>query len=72
MRKPVALTDRQREAVRAAAATLRLSARDAFLQDLAVELARCPAPISDLDLRVALRTLLGVTPVRDTVHEADA
>jgi hypothetical protein len=69
MRKPVALTDRQREAVRAAVATLRLSARDAFLQDLAVELARCSTPISDLDLRVSLGTLLGVTPVRDIARE---
>ena len=53
------------EAVRTAAATLRLRGRDKFLQALAVELARCRYPPSDMDVKVAIRQLLGVTPLHD-------
>jgi hypothetical protein len=49
-------------AVRTAASTLRLSARDKFLQALACELARCSNPThpTDVDVRVAIRQILGV------------
>jgi hypothetical protein len=63
------LTDAQQQQVLAALATLRMSSHDRFLLDLASELARRSPPISDLDLRVAIRTLLGVVPVKDVVHE---
>jgi hypothetical protein len=56
----VALTDEQLEVVRAAASGLRLSVRDRFMLDLASELARCSTPVSDLELRVSIRKLLGV------------
>jgi hypothetical protein len=55
-----ALTATQQEQVQAACATL--SARDAFLQDLAVELARCQQPITDEDLRIAMDGLLWAEP----------
>jgi hypothetical protein len=64
MRKP-ALTEAQQEVVRVAAATLRLRGRDKFLQALAVELARCSYPPSDADVKVAVRQLLGTTPLHD-------
>jgi hypothetical protein len=54
------LTATQQEQVQAACATL--SARDAFLQDLAVELARCQQPITDEDLRIAIDGLLWAEP----------
>jgi hypothetical protein len=56
----VALTDEQMEVVRLVAAPMRLSVRDRFMLDLASELARCNSPVSDLDVRVAIRKLLGV------------
>jgi hypothetical protein len=58
-----ALTPAQQGQVQAACATLRLAARDRFLLDLASELARSPTPLTDLDLRMAMRKLLGVVPV---------
>jgi hypothetical protein len=60
MRPPVALTVEQKEVVRIAASTLRLDARDHFLLDLSGELSRCRYPVTDLDLRVAIRKLLGI------------
>jgi hypothetical protein len=62
MTQPLALTDEQMAAVRDAAATLRLNARDKFLQALACELARCynPTRPTDVDVRVAIRQILGV------------
>jgi hypothetical protein len=56
----VILTDEQMQIVRTAAAKLRLSARDKFMLDLASVLARCHCPVSDTDLRAAIRQLLGV------------
>jgi hypothetical protein len=62
MRPPLSLTTEQMAAVRTAASTLRLSARDKFLQALACELARCsnPTHLTDIDLRVVIRQILGV------------
>jgi hypothetical protein len=54
------LTEAQRAQVQAACATLRLTTRDRFLLDLASALARCRQPPTDVDLRVAVRKLLGV------------
>jgi hypothetical protein len=58
-----ALTPAQQQQIRAACATLRWQARDAFLLDLASELANHPTPLTDLDLRMAVRKLLGVVAV---------
>jgi hypothetical protein len=69
MRKPLSLTDSQMQAVRTVAATLRLNARDRFFQALACELARGRYPPSDSDLHVAIRSLLGVTPVNHFIRE---
>jgi hypothetical protein len=66
------LSNEQMEAVRVAAATLRLSARDAFLQALACELARCRYPPSDTDVRVAIRQLLGITPLGNFARQQEA
>jgi hypothetical protein len=63
MTQTVILTDEQMDMVRGAAATLRWAERDEFMLDLASALARCHAPVTDLDLRVAIRKLLGVVPV---------
>jgi hypothetical protein len=60
MTKTVALTDEQMELVRTAAAPMRLSVRDKFMLDLASELARCRSPLTDADVRIAIRKLLGV------------
>ena len=69
MRKPLpSLTDTQQRMVLAALATLRMSGHDHFLLDLASALARCKQPVSDLDLKVAIRQLLGVVPIRDIVR----
>ena len=51
------------KAVRAACASLRLAARDRFLQELACELARYPSHPTDADLRICIRQLLGITPL---------
>jgi hypothetical protein len=56
----IILTDEQMAMVRTAAAPMRLSARDRFMLDLASELARCHSPVSDLDVRICIRKLLGV------------
>jgi hypothetical protein len=69
MRKPLALTDDQMAIVRAASASLRLAARDRFLQDLACELARYPHPPTDTDLRVCIRQLLGLVPLCHLAHK---
>jgi hypothetical protein len=67
------LTDAQQRMVLAALGTLRLSAHDKFLLELASALARSPQPISDLTVRVQVRQILGTVPVRDVVHrEAEA
>jgi hypothetical protein len=76
MNKP-ALTEVQQQAVRVALATLRHSSRDAFLQALAGELARHRYPPSDTDVKVAIRQLLGIIPLRnfvagDAVQHSDA
>ena len=63
------LSEAQRKQVLAALATLRLSSHDKFLLDLASALARCQQPLSDLDLRIAIRQQLGVVPGKDIVHE---
>jgi hypothetical protein len=63
--RPMALTDGQMQAVRVAAATLRQSGRDKFLQALACELARRRYPPSDSDVKFAVRQLLGITPLHD-------
>jgi hypothetical protein len=63
------LTDAQQQQILAALSTLRLSGHDRFLLDLASALARCPnQPVTDLDVRIAVRQTLGVMPVRDIVH----
>jgi hypothetical protein len=59
MTTTVILTDEQMDMVRSAAAPMRLSARDCFMLDLASALARCHAPVSDADLHVCIRQLLG-------------
>jgi hypothetical protein len=69
MRKPLALSNEAMEAVRVAAATLRLSARDAFLQALAGELARGRYPPSDTDVHVCIRQLLSITPNTHFIRE---
>jgi hypothetical protein len=71
MRAPLpSLSDAQQQRVLAALATLRLSAHDRFLLELASALARSPHhPVTDLDLKVAIRGLLGVMPPADLVHE---
>jgi hypothetical protein len=66
------LSDAQQRMVLAALATLRLSGHDKFLLDLASALARCNHPVSNLDVRIAVRQLLGVTPVADLVQRARA
>ncbi len=65
MRLKLGLTDRQQEQVIAAAATLRLKSQDRFLQDLAHELGRRRYPPTDTDVKVAIRQLLGITPLRN-------
>jgi hypothetical protein len=60
-----ALTEVQAEIVRSVSATLRLASRDKFLAALASQLSRCDQPLRDLDLKIAIRNLLGVTAVRD-------
>ena len=57
------LTDGQQRMVLAALSTLRLSAHDKFLLELASALARCPQPVSDLYVRIAVRQILGVVPL---------
>jgi hypothetical protein len=57
----VILTDTQKQIIRSAAANLRWVERDRFNLDLASALARCQAPVTDSDLRAAIRQLLGVT-----------
>jgi hypothetical protein len=52
-------SDQQMHLIRVAAATLRLGARDRFMQDLALQLAPCH-PVSDSDVAAAIRQLLGV------------
>lgn len=72
MSRPLTLTDAQMEMVRVAAATLRLRGRDKFLQALAVELARYRYPPSDMDVKVAVRQLLGIKPLHDFApHEPE-
>jgi hypothetical protein len=63
------LTASQMEVVRVATATLRMSARDAFLQALACELARGREPITDADVHGAIRSLLGATPTTHFIRE---
>jgi hypothetical protein len=60
-----ALTPAQEAQVLAAMAPLRLRGQQQFLADLRARLALRPRPPSDLDLRVALRPLLGVVPVKN-------
>jgi hypothetical protein len=57
----IILSDEQMELVRSAAATLRWAERDQFNLNLASALARCHAPVTDTDLRAAIRQLLGVS-----------
>jgi hypothetical protein len=57
----IALTDAHKDMIRSATANLRWVARDKFNLDLAAALARCRTPLTDADLRVAIRQLLGVT-----------
>jgi hypothetical protein len=67
------LTDAQQQQILAALSALRLSAHDKFLLELASALARCKQPVTDLDVRVQVRQILGTVPVRDVVHhEAEA
>jgi hypothetical protein len=56
----VALTDAQREMIRRAASALHWVERDKFNLDLASAFARCRHPLTDTDLRVCIRQLLGV------------
>jgi hypothetical protein len=74
MSKPLpSLTPEQQVQVLSAFRSLRLSAHDKFLLELAASLARCPQPVSDLYVRIAVRQILGVVPLRDIVHrEAEA
>lgn len=70
MRRPLPyLSDDQQKMVLAALATLRMSSHDRFLLDLSSELARHSPPITDLDLRMAIRKLLGVTPRTETEQQ---
>ena len=62
------LTPSQQQMLLAALRSLRLSGHDRFLLDLASALARCKQPVTDLDLKIALRQLLGVVPIRDIVR----
>jgi hypothetical protein len=71
MRKPLTLSDEQMQAVRAASASLRLAARDRFLQDLACELARYPHQPSDAELHIAIRSLLRIAPSTHFVSEEE-
>jgi hypothetical protein len=67
------LTDSQQRMVLGALRSLRLSAHDNFLLELASALARSPQPISDLTIKVQIRQLLGTTPIKDIVNsEVDA
>jgi hypothetical protein len=69
MSKPLpSLSPAQQQRVLAALRSLRLSGHDRFLLELASALARCPNPVTDLDLKVAIRQL-GSVPPRDLVHE---
>jgi hypothetical protein len=69
MSKPLPyLTDAQQRQVLAALASLRLAGHDRFLLDLASAMARCPHPVSDLDVKIAIRQLLGIVPIRDIVR----
>jgi hypothetical protein len=60
MTTTIILTDAQMNLVRSAASSLRWIERDQFNLNLASALARCNAPVSDTDLRAAIRQLLGV------------
>jgi hypothetical protein len=70
LRQP-SLSPEQMKAVRCAAATLRPSGRDAFLQDLARELARQRPPLSDHAVLDAIRHLLGLVAVKNFVLRGD-
>ena len=63
------LTDSQQRMLLAALSTLRLSGHDKFLLDMACALAHSPnQPVTDLDVRIAIRQLLGVVPIKDIVR----
>jgi hypothetical protein len=63
------LSDAQQRTVLAALASLRMSSHDRFLLDLASALAHSPnQPVTDLDVRIAIRQLLGVVPIKDIVR----
>jgi hypothetical protein len=66
---PPYLTTDQQKMVLTALATLRMSSHDRFLLDLSSEMARRSPPITDLDLRMAIRKLLGVTPQTETEQQ---
>jgi hypothetical protein len=70
MSKPLpSLTPEQQVQVLSALRSLRLSAHDKFLLDLASALARCPHPVDDLAVKIHIRQILGVM-VSDTVRVA--
>ena len=63
------LSDAQQKMVLAALASLRMTSHDRFLLDLASALAHSPnQPVTDLDVRIAIRQLLGVVPIKDIVR----
>lgn len=71
---PPYLTADQQKLVLIALSTLRLSGHDRFLLDLSSALAHCPhQPVRDLDVKIAIRQLIGIVPAGDIVNsEADA
>jgi hypothetical protein len=68
MSKPPSLTPEQQVQVLTALRSLRLSAHDRFLLDLASALARCPQPVDDLAVKIQIRQLLGATPFKNIVR----
>jgi hypothetical protein len=64
------LTEAQLAQLKAAAATLRVGERDAFVRSVAAELARRPAT-TDADLTAAISAAIGVTSVKTHVFLCD-
>jgi hypothetical protein len=71
MNQTLAFTDQQLERIRAAAATVRVSSRDLFLQTLAQQLSRCRHVHTDRDVARAISVVLGVTPVEGIRSEIE-
>jgi hypothetical protein len=65
------LSDRQLEALKAAAATLRVGERDGFMRNVATELGGYEPPVTDEQLTAAIASAIGIVPVKTHVFLCD-